>query len=124
MKIFSKFYKKRRLVKDYSYQPSVTIMVVAHNEEKVIGEKLENLTKVDYPKDKMEILVSSDNSTDRTNSIVKDFINANPEFNIRLYEVKKRMGKTNAQNEAQNRREEILIMTDANSMFKEKQSEN
>lgn len=120
MKIFSKFYKKRRLVKDYSYQPSVTIMVVAHNEEKVIGEKLENLTKVDYPKDKMEILVSSDNSTDRTNSIVKDFINANPEFNIRLYEVKKRMGKTNAQNEAQKTVEsKILIMTDANSMFKE-----
>src|SRR5690606_5384844 len=41
-----------------------------------------------------------------------------PEYKIRLYEVKKRMGKTNAQNEAQKTvNSEILVMTDANSMM-------
>ncbi len=118
--ILGKLFKKRTLKKDYSYQPYVTVMVVAHNEERVIQSKLENIAKLDYPKDKIEFLVSSDNSTDKTNLIVKDFIANNPEINIRLYEVKERKGKTNAQNEAQKTvKSEILVMTDANSMLKE-----
>lgn len=93
-------------------------MVVAHNEEKVIKSKLENLLKLDYPKEFLEILVASDNSTDATNSIVNKFILDNPEFNIRLFEAKERKGKTNAQNEAQKIvASEILVMTDANSML-------
>ena len=45
-------------------------MVVAHNEEKVIRQKLENIIELDYPKEKLKILVTSDNSTDKTNIIV------------------------------------------------------
>lgn len=119
LKILNIFFKGRALEKDYSYKPFVTVMVVAHNEEKVIKEKLENIVKLDYPSNKIEFLISSDNSDDATNDIVKDFINDNPEFKIRLFEVKRRMGKTNAQNEAQKTVEsEILVMTDANSMLK------
>lgn len=61
LKILSKIFKGRTLKKDYSYLPTVTVMVVAHNEEKVIKEKLENIIKLDYPKDKIEFIVSSDN---------------------------------------------------------------
>lgn len=119
LKIISKFYKNRELKKDYLYEPSVTVMIVAHNEEKVIKQKLENMIKLDYPKDKIEFLVTSDNSTDKTNEIVKSFIKDNTEFKIKLYEVKERKGKTNAQNEAQKTvNSEILVMTDANSIFK------
>jgi cellulose synthase/poly-beta-1,6-N-acetylglucosamine synthase-like glycosyltransferase len=118
LKIIEKIYKSRRLLKDYAHQPTVTVMVVAHNEEKVILEKLNNIIELDYPKEKIEFLISSDNSTDRTNEIVKDFIAEHPDFNIRLYEVKARMGKTNAQNEAQKTvTTEYLVMTDANSMM-------
>lgn len=118
LKIISKFYKSRNLQKDYDHQPTVTVMVVAHNEEKVILEKLHNIIGLNYPKDKIEFLISSDNSTDKTNEIVKKFIVNNPNVNIRLYEVKARMGKTNAQNEAQKIVEtEYLVMTDANSMM-------
>lgn len=118
LKIISKVYKSRKLRKDYSHQPTVTVMVVAHNEEKVILEKLHNIIELDYPKDKIEFLISSDNSTDRTIEIVKDFIADHPDSNIRLYEVKARMGKTNAQNEAQKTvTTEYLVMTDANSMM-------
>ena len=118
LKIIGKIYKSRKLQKDYNHQPTVTVMVVAHNEEKVILEKLHNIIELDYPKDKIEFLISSDNSTDRTNEIVKDFIAIHSEYNIRLYEVKARMGKTNAQNEAQKTVEtEYLVMTDANSMM-------
>lgn len=118
LKLLSRVYRNRTLEKNYAYQPSVTVMVVAHNEEKVIYNKLENIINLDYPKEKIEFLIASDNSTDRTNRIVTEFINDNPEYNIRLFEVKQRKGKTNAQNEAQKTvNSEILVMTDANSMF-------
>jgi len=119
LKILRRIYKNRHLIKDYSYQPTVTVMVVAHNEEKVIRNKLENIKNLDYPKDKIEFLISSDHSTDKTNEIIKEFIVNNPDYKIRLYEVKERKGKTNAQNEAQKTvKSEILVMTDANSMLK------
>ena len=76
--ILGKIYKNRENKKDYTHQPTVTIMVVAHNEEKVIREKLENLLEIDYPKNKFEILVASDNSTDKTNELVKKFIQDHP----------------------------------------------
>ncbi len=109
---------KRKNEKIANYEPTVTLMIVAHNEEKVIQEKMENVLKIDYPKDKLEILVSSDNSTDKTNQIVKSFIEKNQSNKIRLYEVKERKGKTNAQNEAVKLvKSEILVMTDANSII-------
>lgn len=120
LKFIKFFYKNRKLKKNFSHKPTVTIMVVAHNEEKVIQKKLENIIQLNYPKDKMEILVTSDNSTDRTNEIVKKFIDDNPDCKIRLYEVQERKGKTNAQNEAQKTVEsETLILTDANSILEE-----
>lgn len=111
---------KRKNISLQDYVPTVTLMIVAHNEEKVIKEKLENVLKIDYPKNKLEILVSSDNSTDKTNEIVKNFIKNNKKNNIRLYEVNERKGKTNAQNEAARTvKSEILVMTDANAMLEE-----
>jgi hypothetical protein len=121
LKIIDKIYKERILKKDYSYKPSVTVMVVVHNEEKVILEKLNNIIELDYPQDKIQFLIASDNSTDRTNEIVRIFISGHSDKNIRLYEVKARKGKTNAQNEAQKTvTSEYLVMTDANSIMDKK----
>ena len=118
LRIIDKFYKNRKLKKDYSYHPTVTVMVVAHNEEKVIRDKLKNLLELDYPEDKIEFLIVSDHSTDKTNYYVKEFIEKHPEKKIRLFEVKERKGKTNAQNEAQKTvTTEFLVMTDANSIL-------
>lgn len=100
------------------YEPTVTIMVAAHNEEKVIWDKLSNLLNVEYPTDKLEILVTSDYSTDNTNLLVRKFIKQNTNRKIKLYEVIEHKGKTNAQNEAQELVDsEILMMTDANAML-------
>lgn len=111
---------KRKNKKLNNSEPTVTIMIVAHNEEKVIKDKLENVINVDYPKNKTTILVSSDNSTDNTNKIVEDFIKKHQSRNIKLYKVQQRKGKTNAQNEAAKIVDsEILVMTDANAMLKE-----
>ncbi|MFF2459538.1 glycosyltransferase family 2 protein [Peribacillus simplex] len=118
LKIIGHLYKNRKLEKDYSHQPTVTVMVVAHNEEKVMLEKLNNIIELNYPQKKIEFMIASDNSTDRTNEIVRQFIKENQDRKIRLYEVKARKGKTNAQNEAQkNVTTEYLVMTDANSMM-------
>ena len=104
--------------KNLNYKPTVTLMIVAHNEEKVIKHKLENAISLDYPKEKIKILVSSDNSTDKTNDIVKEFMKVNVDRDITLYEVKERRGKTNAQNEAKKLvNSEILVMTDANAIL-------
>lgn len=109
---------RRTLKKDYSYTPSVTVMVVAHNEEKVIWQKLENLISVDYPRDKYKILVTSDYSTDKTNELVEKFIAEHKDFEICLYKTVNHGGKTNAQNEAQKTvNTDLLVMTDANCLF-------
>ncbi|SDB24638.1 Glycosyltransferase, catalytic subunit of cellulose synthase and poly-beta-1,6-N-acetylglucosamine synthase [Ruminococcaceae bacterium FB2012] len=104
--------------KNIDYEPTVTLMIVAHNEEKVIKEKLDNAISLNYPKEKYSILVASDFSTDSTNTIVERYIEDHPNYNIRLHKSAKHMGKTNAQNEAQKYvKSEILVMTDANSIF-------
>jgi biofilm PGA synthesis N-glycosyltransferase PgaC len=45
--------------------PSITLLVCAHNEEKVIGEKIQNSLSLDYPNDKFKLVVVSDGSSDR-----------------------------------------------------------
>ncbi len=109
---------KRINKKDYSYEPTVTIMVVAHNEESVIADKLQNLLNIEYPVEKIDFLIASDFSTDKTDEIVEAFIVAHPERRIRIHKSEKHYGKTNAQNETQKLcNAEILVMTDANAMF-------
>lgn len=109
---------KKKNQKDNSYEPTVTIMVVAHNEEKVIEEKLENIVSMDYAKEKIDYIIASDYSTDRTDEIVEQFIAAHPEKRIRIHKSINHFGKTNAQNETQKLcTSEILIMTDANAIF-------
>lgn len=118
LKVLGKLFKARHLEKDYSLKPMVSVMIVAHNEEKVIQCKLNNIVNNDYPKDKIEYIIASDFSTDGTNDIVRKFILDHPELNMILHESTEHKGKTNAQNEAQKlSKGEILIMTDANAMF-------
>ncbi len=110
--------KKNRPAKLTTNKATVTVMIVAHNEESIIAEKLKNVISNDYPKDKIKYLIASDNSNDKTNQIVQEFIDSHKYLNITLYTTKEHNGKTNAQNEAQKLVDtEILVMTDANSMF-------
>ena len=120
LKLIDIIFKPKKIKKDLSYKPTVTILIPAHNEEAVIQKKIENCFSLDYPKDKLEVLVTSDHSTDNTNKIVEDYIKEHPDRNVRLHITEKRMGKTNAQNEAQKTvKSEILFMTDANSYLAE-----
>lgn len=116
--ILGKIFVNKKNEKNYSLNPDVTILIVAHNEEKVIKDKLLNVCDIDYPIEKLKILISSDHSSDRTNEIVEEFISNHLDYDIRLYKVKERKGKTNAQNEAQKTVDtKFLVMTDANAML-------
>lgn len=116
-----KFANKNNVKVDLELRSSVSVIVPAHNEEVVIRKKLENLIDLDYPQELLEIIISSDNSTDKTNEIVQEFIYQHKEYNIKLYIVKKRQGKTNAQNEAVRvANGDILVFTDANAILDKK----
>ena len=56
-----------------SIEPSVSLLVAAYNEAAVIGEKIRNSQALDYPADKLEIVVASDGSKDATAEIVRAF---------------------------------------------------
>ena len=51
--------------------PRVTIIIAAHNEGQSIGSKLENILSLDYPPERLDVIVASDGSTDETESIVR-----------------------------------------------------
>lgn len=118
LKLINKYARKNNIIYDTSLRPTVSIIIPAHNEETVIEEKLFNLIKLNYPKRLLEIIISSDNSTDKTNEIVDTFISQHLDYDIKLYVVKERRGKTNAQNEAvRMAKGEILVFSDANAML-------
>jgi len=54
------------------YRPTVSVLIPAHNEEKVIGRILQRTTELTYPKDKLEIIAIDDGSTDRTGEIMEE----------------------------------------------------
>ncbi len=53
--------------------PRVSIVMAVYNEEKVIREKLESVFKTNYPLNKIEFLIGSDNSSDNTNKIIQEY---------------------------------------------------
>ncbi len=104
----------RRKGSSFKEYPIVSVMVAARNEEKCIGDRLRNLLAQDYPKDKFEILVASDVSTDRTDEIVKSFEGSG----VRFLRLERRMGKSALMVELSKRaRGKILVFTDANTQF-------
>ncbi|HHV71639.1 MAG TPA: glycosyltransferase family 2 protein [Clostridia bacterium] len=96
------------------YFPSVSLIITAYNEEKIIRSKLENSLALDYPKELLEIIVVSDCSTDQTDKIVKEYAVKG----IKFLRVEPRGGKTNAQNQAVRMAAgEVICFSDANSMW-------
>ncbi len=103
-------------VKKAPFEPHVTILIAAYNEAAHIKATIENKLRLDYPKDKLEIIVISDGSTDGTDDIVKQFDSSK----VRLLRQEPRAGKTSALNMAvPEAKGEILVFSDANSIYAE-----
>lgn len=97
--------------------PFVSVLMAVHNEETVIIEKLRTSFHTDYPEDRFELLVGSDDSSDKTNEILKIYANDNPSLRYFIYS--RRRGKPSVINDLRKEaRGEILILTDANVFFR------
>ena len=106
--------RPKRVRKD-QITPSVTMIVPAYNEEAVIRRRLENLLELDYPDDRLEIVVTSDASDDRTDEIVAGIAESEPRISLRRRE---RAGKLPGLNRTVAESEsEIVAFTDANTTW-------
>jgi cellulose synthase/poly-beta-1,6-N-acetylglucosamine synthase-like glycosyltransferase len=111
---FFSLFSSNKVLKDDNYTPEVSLLIAAYNEEGTIADKIKNSLELDYPKDKIEIVIVSDGSTDRTDEIVKSFESSG----IRLFRVEGRVGKTEARNQAVlAMRREIIVFSDATAVY-------
>jgi cellulose synthase/poly-beta-1,6-N-acetylglucosamine synthase-like glycosyltransferase len=95
------------------YLPGVSLLIAAHNEEAVIENKILNCLSLDYPPDKLEIVIASDGSSDATNAIARRYVGQG----ITLYEYP-RGGKIKALNQTVPKvQHEVIVFSDANTMY-------
>ena len=94
--------------------PHASLLIAAYNEEAVIGKRLENALAMDYPSDKIEIVVGSDGSSDGTAWVVRSFADRS----VRLLDFPQNRGKATVLNAAvAEATGEIVLMSDANTMI-------
>ncbi|HEX4588914.1 MAG TPA: glycosyltransferase family 2 protein [Gemmataceae bacterium] len=92
--------------------PTVSLLIAAHNEEADIGQRLEDALAADYPLGRLEVVVASDGSTDRTDAIVRRYADRG----VRLLAYRDRQGKANALNRAMAQLTgDIVVLSDANT---------
>ncbi|UFS69124.1 glycosyltransferase family 2 protein [Geomonas sp. RF6] len=104
----------KRIARDDSYTPEVTLLIVAYNEESVIEEKVLNTLALEYPKERLRVVVASDGSTDGTNAVVAGFARKG----VELLAFAENRGKVAALNEAMERIDsEIVVFSDANVWY-------
>lgn len=108
------FNRKKKISKNDNFTPTVTFLISAYNEEKYIKERLENVLSLNYPKEKLEVIVISDASTDRTDDIVKQF----EDEGVKLYRLNERRGKIAGQKEVlPMTKGEILVFSDVTGKY-------
>lgn len=92
--------------------PRVSIVIAAYREEAVILERLNNLARLDYPTDQLEILIGCDGNEDLTGELVS----ADPNEQIRLIQFEQRRGKSSVLNDCvPEATGEIIVFSDANT---------
>lgn len=102
-------------VKKGPFCPRVSFIITAYNEQARIREKLENTLALDYPAEKLEIIVASDSSTDETDEIVRSYA----PNGVRLVRAPERRGKENAQKHAIDAASgEVLVFSDVATILK------
>mgnify|MGYP001160964361 FL=1 len=109
--ILLNLFRNNDYVVDEDYLPTITLIICAYNEEKNILNKFKNVEDLEYPMEKIQIILVDDGSDDRTVEIAKSF----NFVNILSLD---RSGKTSAQNEAVKiAQNDILVFSDANSIY-------
>jgi cellulose synthase/poly-beta-1,6-N-acetylglucosamine synthase-like glycosyltransferase len=109
------FRRENKVQLSEEYTPSLSIIIPAYNEEGVIGQKLKNTLELIYPQKKLEIIIVSDGSIDKTKQIVQSFL---PNQKIKFIEVSQRKGKSNALNLGLDHASgEIIVFSDSSILL-------
>jgi cellulose synthase/poly-beta-1,6-N-acetylglucosamine synthase-like glycosyltransferase len=104
--------RPRPVQRDARHRPTVSLIVVAYNEAAVIEQKLRNCAELDYPGDRLELIVVADGSDDGSPDRLRD------RPGVRLLFEPERRGKLMAMNRAaRHARHEILVFSDANNLY-------
>jgi biofilm PGA synthesis N-glycosyltransferase PgaC len=106
----------KKFVKDKSNLPKVSVLIAAYNEEKVIRETVETLLASEYPKDRFEVIVGSDNSKDKTHEIMQEL--AETDSRVKFYPFFERNGKPGVLNRIEEKAfGDVLVFCDSNILF-------
>ena len=107
------------LVADPSYKPKVSLIIATYNEAAVVNEKLENVQKIVYPSDKLQVILVDSASTDGTLDACRSFIEKNDLcYPVKLLSERQRLGKSHALNIAVEYAEgEIIATSDADAFW-------
>jgi cellulose synthase/poly-beta-1,6-N-acetylglucosamine synthase-like glycosyltransferase len=112
--LLGRFHREEAAAVDPAVWPEVSIVIAAHNEEQVIGRRIENLLALDYPPERLQILIGSDGSTDRTSEIVKVYRRPR----IAFHDFALQRGKAQVLNDlVALARGKFVVFTDANTFF-------
>ena len=103
---------------DENYQPSISILVPTHNEAENIAKKLENIQAVDYPKEKIELIITDDASEDKTLVKINELLKRDLGFKVKIIKQESRGGKAVALNVALKFvSSSIVIVSDADTLW-------
>ncbi|MBK9098361.1 MAG: glycosyltransferase family 2 protein [bacterium] len=115
LRIFNLF-KSRTSASDQDNLPSISILIAAYNEEKVIAERIENIKNLNYDFSKLELIIGSDCSSDRTSEIVQS---KSEDYSwLKCVNFEQRRGKAAVLNDlCKTAKNDILVFSDANTKF-------
>jgi cellulose synthase/poly-beta-1,6-N-acetylglucosamine synthase-like glycosyltransferase len=115
LKILTSFKGKSKIEKS-NYLPSVSIVISAYNEDKVIQARIENIKSLDYDFNKVELIIGSDCSTDDTNELLSEEDRKLGWMRTQIFET--RRGKAAVLNDlVKLAKNDIIVFTDANTKF-------
>jgi cellulose synthase/poly-beta-1,6-N-acetylglucosamine synthase-like glycosyltransferase len=116
LKFLSLFHPSHGPIEAPANLPPITVVLSAYNEEAVIEERLKNLLSVDYPADRVKILVGNDGSVDGTGSVLASI----SDHRLQVFDFSTNRGKASVLNDLLQQVEtELVVFTDANTGFDE-----
>lgn len=98
--------------------PQLSVLISAFNEEACIAARIENLLALDYPRERLQILIGSDGSRDRTGEILREQAERHADAALQCLVFEQNRGKANVLNDLASRATgELLVFSDANTLF-------
>jgi len=113
--LISKIRKPQNNNHSKKHKSPISIIIAAHNEEQIIAQRIKNIFSGTYPMNLLEVIITSDGSTDSTVAISQKL---SKEFPIKVIDIQPQRGRANAHNAAAKiANGNILVFTDADTIF-------